>query len=173
MAEGDPVVVNVQVDASALRRELTEAERLSRSFGSALGDALEAGVVKGRSLGDVLRGLGARLSEIALSAALKPVENAFGSIFSSLTRGALGGVSPFGQAGLSTPSSLVSGGAGFAGVTPAPAVSAEGSHAPAPTPFAGPITVNISTPDAESFRRSEAQVTAALARAVARGRRGL
>ncbi len=35
------------------------------------------------------------------------------------------------------------------------------------------ITVNISTPDAESFRRSEAQVSAALARAVARGQRGM
>ena len=35
------------------------------------------------------------------------------------------------------------------------------------------VTVNIATPDAESFRRSEAQVSAALARAVARGQRGL
>jgi lambda family phage tail tape measure protein len=35
------------------------------------------------------------------------------------------------------------------------------------------VTVNIATPDAESFRRSEAQVAAALARAVSRGRRGL
>jgi phage-related minor tail protein len=34
------------------------------------------------------------------------------------------------------------------------------------------VTVNIATPDAESFSRSEAQVAAALARAVARGRRG-
>jgi lambda family phage tail tape measure protein len=33
------------------------------------------------------------------------------------------------------------------------------------------MTVNIATPDLESFRRSEAQVSAALARAVARGRR--
>ena len=33
------------------------------------------------------------------------------------------------------------------------------------------VTVNIATLDAESFRRSEAQVSAALARAVARGRR--
>ncbi len=38
---------------------------------------------------------------------------------------------------------------------------------------AAAITVNISTPDAESFRRSEAQVSAALARAVARGQRGM
>ena len=35
------------------------------------------------------------------------------------------------------------------------------------------VTVHIATPDADSFRRSEAQVSAALARAVARGRRGL
>lgn len=33
------------------------------------------------------------------------------------------------------------------------------------------VTVNVTTPDAESFRRSEAQVAAALARAVARGQR--
>ncbi|HEX8662971.1 MAG TPA: phage tail tape measure protein [Beijerinckiaceae bacterium] len=35
------------------------------------------------------------------------------------------------------------------------------------------VTVNIATSDADSFRRSEAQVSAALARAVARGQRGL
>jgi hypothetical protein len=35
------------------------------------------------------------------------------------------------------------------------------------------VTVNVSTPDAESFRRSEAQVSAALARAVSRGQRGM
>ncbi|MBM6592372.1 phage tail tape measure protein [Microvirga pudoricolor] len=35
------------------------------------------------------------------------------------------------------------------------------------------VTVNVATPDADSFRRSEAQVSAALARAVARGQRGM
>lgn len=40
---------------------------------------------------------------------------------------------------------------------------------------ARPLSVNVqvSTPDAESFRRSEAQVAAAIARAVARGSRAL
>ncbi|CAA2156117.1 hypothetical protein MBRA_01732 [Methylobacterium brachiatum] len=33
------------------------------------------------------------------------------------------------------------------------------------------VTVNIATPDPGAFRRSEAQVTASLARAVARGQR--
>ena len=35
------------------------------------------------------------------------------------------------------------------------------------------VTVNIAASDLESFKRSEAQVSAALARAVARGRRAL
>lgn len=35
------------------------------------------------------------------------------------------------------------------------------------------VNVHIATPDADSFRRSEAQVSAALARAVARGQRGM
>jgi len=35
------------------------------------------------------------------------------------------------------------------------------------------VTVNIATPDAASFRKSEAQVAASLARAVARGQRAL
>lgn len=35
------------------------------------------------------------------------------------------------------------------------------------------VTVNIATPDIEGFRRSEAQIAARLARAVARGRRAL
>jgi phage-related minor tail protein len=35
------------------------------------------------------------------------------------------------------------------------------------------ITMNISTPDAESFRRSETQIGAMLARAVSRGQRNI
>lgn len=180
MAEGGSIAVAVEVDASRLRSELTEAERLSRRFGFALGDALEAGVARGSSLSEVLKGLANRLSSIALSAALKPVENAFGSIFSGLLRGLSGGASPFGAGGLNAPaglqaavtqaSSAVGAPPGFSGAQSASTGlgdprSAAASH--------GPVTVNIATPDAESFRRSEAQVSAALARAVARGRRGL
>ena len=35
------------------------------------------------------------------------------------------------------------------------------------------VTVNIQTPDAQSFQRSQSQVSAAIARAVARGQRNL
>ncbi|WP_020179062.1 hypothetical protein [Methylopila sp. M107] len=167
MAETDHVYFNVDVDARALRAELAEAEKLSRAFGSALGDALESGIVKGGSLSEVLRSLGGRLSSLALQAALKPVEAAFGSIFSGLTRGALGGFGAlFSGGGLGTPRTL---GGGLLS-TASLGVAAD---RPAPVQKAASVTVNIATPDPESFRRAESQVTASLARAVARGRRGL
>ncbi|MGA0531899.1 phage tail tape measure protein [Hansschlegelia sp. KR7-227] len=179
----EPITVNVAVDASAFRRELTEAERLSRGFGRALGDALEGGVVKGRSLGDVLRSLGGRLSQLALSSALRPFENAVGGLFANLTKGLLGGVTPFAKGGvLAAPTVLTTGSApvALAGEAGPEAVlplarGADGrlGVAAAGGGGHGAITVNIATPDVEGFRRSEAQVTAALARAVARGRRGL
>jgi len=61
---------------------------------------------------------------------------------------------------------------GAASAFDAPSLAAAGSsaaRAAPPRPVA--VTVNVATPDAESFRRSEAQVAAALARAVARGGR--
>jgi phage-related minor tail protein len=182
MAESDPIVVDVVVDASSFRREITEADRLARGFGRALGDALEGGVVKGRSLTSVLRSLGGRLSELALSAALRPVENALGGLFANLTKGLLGGVTPFAKGGvLGAPTVLASGPASLAlaGEAGPEAVlplsrGADGRLGVAAlSGGAGPVTINIATPDVDSFRRSEAQVTAALARAVARGRRGL
>jgi hypothetical protein len=38
---------------------------------------------------------------------------------------------------------------------------------------AGPVTVNIQTRDAESFRQSRTQVASDIARAVSMGRRGM
>ena len=40
-------------------------------------------------------------------------------------------------------------------------------------PGASNVTINIATPDAQSFRRSEVFVTGQIARAVARGQRGM
>ncbi|MFC7053813.1 phage tail tape measure protein [Hansschlegelia quercus] len=181
MAVQDPIGLSVSVDMSGFRRELSEAERLSRGFGRAIGDALEGGVVKGRSLSDVLRGLGSRLSEIALSAALKPVETALGGLFGNLTKGLLGGVTPFAKGGVLGAPTVLSGGAGLAlaGEAGPEAVLPLARGADGRLGVAGggsghgPITINIATPDVEGFRRSETQVSAALARAVARGRRGL
>lgn len=177
----DPIAISV--DTTGFRREIGEADRLTRGFGRALGAALEGGVVKGRSLTDVLRGLGSRLSQLALQSALKPVENTLGSLFSNLTQNLFAGVTPFAKGGvLASPAVLPNGGAGLAlageagpeavlplarGADGRLGVASSGGARPAP------ITINIATPDVDSFRRAEGQLTATLARAVARGQRGL
>ncbi|GLK56311.1 phage-related minor tail protein [Methylopila capsulata] len=183
MAGPEPVSLDVRVDLTGFRREMTDAQRLARGFGSAIGDALEGGVVKGRSLSDVLKGLGSRLSELALSAALRPAEKAVGGMFSNLVSSLLGGVTPMAKGGvLSAPTVLSAGGAALAlaGEAGPEAVlpltrGADGrlGVASGGGGGGGSVTVNITTPDVEGFRRSEGQVSAALARAVARGRRGL
>ena len=72
---------------------------------------------------------------------------------------ATGGFGLAGEAGPEAIVPLTRGGDGRLGVSMA------GSGAPN-------ITVQIATPDASSFRRSEAYVTGQIARAVARGQRG-
>ncbi|NNM72646.1 phage tail tape measure protein [Enterovirga aerilata] len=68
------------------------------------------------------------------------------------------GLGLMGEAGAEAVMPLARGPDGRLGVRAGPAAAAS-------------VTVNIATPDIDSFRRSEAQVSAALARAVARGRR--
>lgn len=73
-----------------------------------------------------------------------------------------GGLGLAGEAGPEAVLPLARGSGGRLGV----AVS--GGNVPAPS-----VTVQIATPDAESFRRSEAYITGQIARAVSRGQRGL
>ena len=111
------------------------------------------------------------------------LKNGSGSFFDSLLPSfRLPPISPFASGGvIGAPSYFpMSGGLGLAGEAGPEAImplsrgpdgrlgiAGGGSGAPAS------ITVQIATPDAESFRRSEAYVTGQIARAVARGQRGL
>jgi phage-related minor tail protein len=97
--------------------------------------------------------------------------------------GGAGTVAPFAQGGVvASPTYFASGGAmGLMGERGAEAImplarGADGrlgvvAQGAAARPVA--VTVNIAAQDVESFRRSEAQITGALARAVARGQRNL
>ena len=71
-------------------------------------------------------------------------------------------VGVMGEAGAEAILPLARGADGRLGV----ATAGGGHDAPA-------VVVNITTPDIQSFQRSQSQVSAALARAVARGRRGI
>jgi phage-related minor tail protein len=155
--------------------------------------AFEGAIVKGRGFDDVMHGLAQRLSSLAVNAALRPVELGFGALLQSLfgsARTPVGaplnilppGVTPFAKGGvIAAPAYFPLGaGIGLAGEKGAEAIlpltrGADGSLGVRAETNVRPlnVTVNISTPDAASFRRSESYVSAAIARAVARGERGL
>lgn len=139
-------------------RRLADLEAAARGFGDALTAGLRAAVVEGRSLDDVLRQVALRLSASVLSRALEPLSDLVGGIAGGLAgrlAGAIGGAAP--------------------GPAAAPPAAAPDRLAARPAAGAAgvQVTMHVTTPDAESFRRSEAQVSAMLARAVGRGRRGL
>jgi len=186
---------------SGLETGLQNLETLTDRFGKALTGAFTTGIVQGRRFDDVLRSLGDRFVAIGVQAGLKPLTTAAEGLLSGGIKAAvaaLGGglgsgvglgagsaslpVTPFAQGGvLGAPAWFPLGrGLGLAGEAGPEAILPlargpdgtlgvrAGAERPAPA-----VTVQITTPDAESFRRSQAQVAAAVARAVARGQRAL
>jgi phage-related minor tail protein len=188
----DDAAVTGALDRIELR--MLDVRRSASAFGRSMSDAFSQSILGSRSFEDVLKSLTLRLSDIALRAAFKPVENALTGGLTALFGGgggakgqnffeaASGAIKPFASGGvIGTPTyfPLRSGGLGLAGEAGPEAIlplsrgpdgrlgiSAQGGAG------AG-ITVNIATPDAQSFRRSEVYVTGQIARAVARGQRGL
>jgi phage-related minor tail protein len=196
MAETDPPIetwtVAIDADTSALASELRNAASLGRQFSNALVGAFENIAVKGRNVGDVLRQLALRLSDIVLKAALKPVEQGLGNLVTGLLSGgvgfARGGVVaqglpvPFASGGvIQSPIAfpLAGGRMGLAGERGAEAIlplsrGPDGRLGVAARSGAGVIvTFNVTAQDAQSFIRSETQVAAMLARAVSQGQRNL
>lgn len=180
-------------DAQALVSVMDDLEKRSQRFGSALTSALQAATTGGKGLDSVLQGLGTRLSNIALSAGLKPLENMLSSAVSGLTSGAgslfafanggvPGRVTPFADGGVvSSPTFFPMGGdIGLMGEAGSEAIlplkrGADGSLGVAAGGGGGgtQIVFNVTASDAASFRRSEGQISAMLARSVGRGQRGL
>ncbi|KQO79420.1 phage tail tape measure protein [Rhizobium sp. Leaf262] len=180
-------------EAQALADVMEDLERRSQRFGSALTSALQAASTGGKGLDSVLQGLGTRLSNIALSAGLKPLENMLSSAVSNLTSGAgslfafanggvPGRVTPFAEGGVvSSPTFFpMSGDMGLMGEAGSEAIlplkrGADGSLGVASAGGGGgtQIVFNVTASDAASFRRSEGQISAMLARSVGRGQRGL
>ena len=192
-SEGEEWIVTVSADTTPLRRSLADAEYLGRRFGSALTNAFEGIAIKGKSLGDVLKSLALNLSSIVLKAALRPLESGIGNLVTGLLGGgfkfASGGVInqgmpvPFAAGGvIRSPIAfpLQGGRTGIAGERGAEAIMplARGPDGRLGVVAQGSgggmnITFNVTAADAESFRRSESQVAAMLARAVSFGQRNL
>lgn len=200
MADQENLAVRVDGDLDALRenlartrQELELASRVGRGFGHSLTRAFNDAAIRGRKLSDVLRSMVLSLSRNVLSAALRPVGNAVGTGISGLVGNALGFAKggmvsggmpvPFARGGvIASPMSfpLAGGRRGLAGEAGPEAilplargsdgrlgVRSDGGGAPVS------IVFNVTTPDANSFRRSESQLAAMLNRAVSRGDRNL
>lgn len=184
---------------AARKRELETLDRLSQRFGRSLSDAFQKNVSEGRRLDGVLSSLARSLAGAGLKAALAPLRSALRSGLEGILKGAFGGgegeatpfarggvidrgrVRPFAAGGVvASPTYFpMQGGVGLMGEAGAEAIMplARGPDGRLGVRSPGgrgvSVQVTIVSPDAEGFRRSEAQVTAALARAVERGRRGL
>jgi phage-related minor tail protein len=185
MAEN--VTVSIEADTEPFLAALDNLQALSARFGAQLTGALRSAVVDGKELDDVLRKVALNLAGMALNQGLQPLQNVLGSLMSAAVGGlmgampfAKGGVVPFASGGVvSAPTYFPAGGRlGLMGEAGAEAIlplrrGADGRLGVAAGGSGQPISVvfNVSTPDAGSFRKSEAQVTGMLARAVSRGSR--
>lgn len=168
----------------------------AQSFGKSITAAFAQGIVEGKRFEDVLRGIGKTLKESLLKSAVSSVSGLVSSLLDSginsiagrLTGLRLGGkggspVSVFADGGVvGSPSYFAMGrGLGLMGERGAEAIMplSRGPDGKLGVRAGGGerrpvnVSVQIATRDADSFRRSEAQVSAAIARAVARGHRSL
>jgi phage-related minor tail protein len=174
-----------------------QASGMSRTVTASLSRAFEGLVFDGKRASETFATLGRSLSSAVLTQALAPVQKSVGAALSVGVQAILGGLSPFAK-GAAFASGRV---AGFArgGVVDGPThfpmrggVGLMGEAGPeAIVPLARGadgrlgvrssgggagavyVTMNVSTPDAEGFRRSQSQIAAEMTRALRRGRRNL
>ncbi|MCA3561491.1 MAG: phage tail tape measure protein [Aestuariivirga sp.] len=170
--------------AEVLKGQLTDLDHLAESVGSRMVTAFASAAVQGKNLSDVLKGLALSLARMALSAALKPLGSLLGGLTGGLMKNAGGNafsggrVIPFADGGIVNSPTLFAmrGAAGLMGEAGPEAIMplARGADGKLGVRGGGAnVTVNISTPDAQSFHGSQSQVSAMIARAVARGQRNL
>jgi hypothetical protein len=186
-ADARVAVDGLTASQQQLNSELALSGQESRRFGQALTQAFLGLVAHGRSFGDVLRSLLASLSRMALGIAFRPLESLLGGALQGILSGFSGAAvqlpagtpPPIGAGGhLAAPQGFPVGAtrrlATAAGSAPLAATAGGAAGLQGRTDRLAPsIVLNVTTPDAESFRRSETQIAALLARAVAAGQRNL
>lgn len=184
-------------DLRALDTLTQSLDKSTQAFGRSVTHAFSRGIVEGKRFEDVLRSVGRSMTDSLLKMALKPLQTGISNLLGSSIKGlgglfsgglGLGGggaapVTPFADGGvIASPAYFPMGrGLGLMGERGAEAIMplTRGPDGKLGVRAGGEgrrplnVTVQVATPDADSFRRSEAQVSAAIARAVARGSRAL
>ncbi|MEP3197085.1 MAG: phage tail tape measure protein [Lentilitoribacter sp.] len=190
-----PVEISISGNFDDISRELSQLELQADQFGKAMTNALKSSIIDGNSFSQVVNDLAMSLSDMALNAALAPIENSVSNLFGSVlgSTSLFGGSNalptnliPFANGGVVSSATLfpmggsganvgLMGEAGSEAILPL----ARGSDGTLGVATNGAqnspvnISFNINTPDADGFRRTETQISAMLARAVGRGQRGL
>jgi len=181
----------IAASGDQLKRSLNDMSSLGDQFSNRLINAFEQVAVKGKSLESTFKSLGQSLAQLALKAAMKPLESAVGGIFNQLLGGLGGALTPGAGAGLPVPFAqggvissplnfpLSDGRAAIAGEQGAEAILplTRGTDGQLGVRSGGgggaTITFNISTPDVAGFQRSQTQIAALLQRGLAVGQRNL
>jgi phage-related minor tail protein len=176
MQEGRPMNdADPDPQDAARIKQLESLDRLAKNFGRSLDAALTRGTASGRSLDGVLGTIGSKLAGAAARAASGPIRSGITGLVNAVLGAGAGSETGFARGGMLRGGRVqpLMGEAGPEAILPLNrgpdgrlGVAAGGA---ASRPVS--VTVNIATPDPGAFRRSEAQVTASLARAVARGQR--
>jgi len=190
----EEIVVGVSADTAEFDTAMKALRDSTKSFGQVFSSTIASSIRSGRGFDDTLRSLGKRLTDLALKSALKPLDNLFenalggvvgqaGAQGASLFSGGSSPLIPFAKGGVVSSASPfnfgsrlgVMGEAGPEAIVPLKRTSdgSLGVAAPSSSGSGGNIIFNVQANDAASFRKSEGQITAMLARAVARGQRGL
>lgn len=186
--ELQPIRVPVEADTSKFKKELQEAERQAEKFGKAISTTLVTAIRQGKTFEDTLKSIALDLSKMALQSAMQPLQDSMTGLFSNLLLGltgpggSTGSILPFAKGGVVAAPTYFSSGSrlGVMGEAGAEAVlplarGSDGRLGVASSGDTAPtqIIFNISTPDAQGFRKSQAQIAAMLTRTVNRGRRTL
>lgn len=191
------VAANFDTELRSMRRSLSatgqDVKSLERGMSRGLRRAFDGVVFDGLKLSDALEGVARSMMNTAYNAALRPVTDHIGGAVAngigSLVQGILpfadgasfaqGRVMPFANGGVVSGPTLfpMRGGTGLMGEAGPEAIMplARGADGKLGVRGGGgaPVNVvmNIQTPDAESFRRSQGQIAAQMGRALGRGQR--
>ncbi|WP_400766262.1 phage tail tape measure protein [Methylosinus sporium] len=173
------------LDLKTTRTLLEDINSVAASATKTLSSGLASAAVNGKSFDSTLASIARSLAKLGVNAGAQALTQGATSGLSALISGALGGggsVAPFADGGVvASPTFFAANGAvGLMGERGAEAIMplARGPDGRLGVAMQGAgdpvtVTVNIAAQDVDSFRRSEGQITAALARAVARGRRNI
>lgn len=186
-----------QQELQGMQQSISLAEKEARGFSTSLSRGLRGAmgdlIFEGAKLSDVLESMAQRMIRTTFNQAISPVTDAFSGLFTggltSLLTGlfpsangnvfAGGRPIPFANGGIVGQATVfpMRGGTGLMGEAGPEAIMPLRRTADGRLGVAGQsgsaihVTMNISTPDVDGFRRSQSQVAAGLSRALARGNR--